>query len=64
MLRFFVLGALLLSLNLCVSSGCNSKPDPKANPDFHEETMADPGAVMKQMQSVPVGGKPRAKANK
>lgn len=36
---------------LLVSVGCgDSRPDPRANPDFDEEAYSDPGAAALQMQ--------------
>ncbi len=30
----------------CLSVGCgDGRPDPRANPDFNEESMTDPGSV-------------------
>jgi hypothetical protein len=43
----------LLSL-LCIGCG-KSGPDPKANPNFQEKTLSDPGAV-KMGEGMPKGG--------
>jgi hypothetical protein len=32
-----------------VSTGCNSRPDPRENPEFNEETYSDPSNVLGTM---------------
>lgn len=41
----FVLSLMAIGLLSVLSVGCNNGPDPKANPDFQEKTLMDPGAV-------------------
>jgi hypothetical protein len=36
----------LCAVLFCVATGCgDSRPDPRANPDFNEEAMNNPGSV-------------------
>ncbi len=53
MLRFSLLGTLLLGMFLSVSSGCG-QPDPKKGPDFDEASYNDP---MKALEGMPGPGK-------
>lgn len=41
----FFMSLLAIGLLSVVSVGCNKGPDPKANPNFQEKTLMDPGAV-------------------
>lgn len=36
---------LAMALLTLICSGCNKGPDPKANPNFQEKSLMDPGAV-------------------
>jgi hypothetical protein len=36
-----------------VSTGCNSRPDPRENPEFNEETYSDPSNVLGTMGDGP-----------
>lgn len=45
-MKNFVLSLGAIGLLSIVSVGCNKGgPDPKANPNFQEKTLMDPGAV-------------------
>ena len=48
-----VLSVCFLLIGLC---GCNSRPDPRENPDFNEEAYSDPGAVLSTMKGGPKTG--------
>jgi hypothetical protein len=38
-------GLFTIGLLALVFTGCGGGPDPKANPNFQEKTLMDPGAV-------------------
>jgi hypothetical protein len=38
---------------LVVVTGCGGRPDPKANPEFNNETYSDPNAVRGTMTTQP-----------
>jgi hypothetical protein len=38
-------GLFTIGLLTLVFTGCGGGPDPKANPNFQEKTLMDPGAV-------------------
>ncbi len=42
---FSKLALCLLLATFTVSVGCNSKPDPRDNPDFNEASAEDPMAI-------------------
>lgn len=44
-MKNFVLSLGAIGLLSIVSVGCNKGPDPKANPNFQEKTLMEPGAV-------------------
>ncbi len=45
MTLFSKLALCLLLATFTVSVGCNSKPDPRDNPDFNEASAEDPMAI-------------------
>ncbi|MEI6525676.1 MAG: hypothetical protein WCP62_06575 [Planctomycetota bacterium] len=44
-MKNFVLSLLAIGLLSLTTIGCGKGPDPKANPNFQEKTLMDPGAV-------------------
>ena len=44
-MKNFFMSLLAIGLLSVVAVGCNKGPDPKANPNFQEKTLMDPGAV-------------------
>lgn len=44
-MKNFTMSLLAMALLTLVCSGCGKGPDPKANPNFQEKTLMEPGAV-------------------
>jgi len=44
-MKNFVLSLAMIGLVSLCCAGCGKGPDPKANPNFQEKTLMDPGAV-------------------
>jgi len=44
-MKNFVLSLMTIGLLSICSVGCNKGPDPKANPNFQEKSLMDPGAI-------------------
>jgi len=44
-MKSFVLSLVMIGLVSLCCAGCSKGPDPKANPNFQEKTLMDPGAV-------------------
>ena len=56
-----LLGILLALLVMPVNSGCNRRPDPKANPNFNEKALTDPGSALKDTPDASSGKPPKGK---
>jgi hypothetical protein len=44
-MKNFTMSLLAMALLTLICSGCNKGPDPKANPNFQEKSLMDPGAI-------------------
>jgi hypothetical protein len=56
MKNFVLLFTVCLSLGIVFLTGCDSRPDPRKNPDFNEGALTNPGSIeMKPLG----GGKPK-----
>ena len=44
-MKNFVLSLMAIGLLSLTTIGCGKGPDPKANPNFQEKTLMEPGAV-------------------
>lgn len=49
-------GVLTICVGLIGLCGCNSRPDPRENPEFNEEAYNDPGTVLSTMEGGPKPG--------
>ncbi|MFN6303596.1 MAG: hypothetical protein ACK42H_15525 [Planctomycetota bacterium] len=56
-MKNFTMSLLAMALLTLICSGCNKGPDPKANPNFQEKTLMDPGAVKMSPDALPQTGK-------
>lgn len=44
-MKNLTMSLLAMALLTLICSGCNKGPDPKANPNFQEKSLMDPGAI-------------------
>ncbi|MFN5274251.1 MAG: hypothetical protein ACK5E3_13665 [Planctomycetota bacterium] len=44
-MKNMTMSLLAMALLTLICSGCSKGPDPKANPNFQEKSLMDPGAI-------------------
>jgi len=57
MKRLKLISLSIMSLGLLAVVGCNSRPDPRQNPDFNEKALSNPGGI--EMKPINPNQKPK-----